>query len=139
MRVVVDVNLYVSAFLWGGVPEDLLLKWQRQSIPLYITNPILAEVETTFAKPKPAEQIAKVGKTPSELLAAVKTITRIVELVPVPEMTVRDRNDQMLLEAAVGGNATHLITGDKDLLILGQFRETRSLTAAEFLPMIGDP
>jgi predicted nucleic acid-binding protein len=45
----------------------------------------------------------------------------------------RDPKDDFLLSLAVDGKATHLITGDKDLLILKKFGKTKILTATEYL------
>ena len=45
----------------------------------------------------------------------------------------RDSNDDKFLELAVDGKATHLITGDLDLLALNPFREIRILTPQAFL------
>jgi putative PIN family toxin of toxin-antitoxin system len=45
----------------------------------------------------------------------------------------RDPKDNFLLSLAVDGKATHLITGDKDLLDLGNFEETKTITIAAYL------
>ncbi|MBU1820688.1 MAG: putative toxin-antitoxin system toxin component, PIN family, partial [Bacteroidetes bacterium] len=45
----------------------------------------------------------------------------------------RDPKDNFLLALAKDGNATHLITGDKDLLVLKTMGETQILTIAEYL------
>lgn len=48
----------------------------------------------------------------------------------------RDPKDDKFLEAAVSGQATHLITGDADLLVLDPFQGIRILPPQEFLDMI---
>jgi putative PIN family toxin of toxin-antitoxin system len=45
----------------------------------------------------------------------------------------RDPKDNFLLSLSVDGNATHLLTGDKDLLILKKFRRTKITTIASYL------
>ena len=45
----------------------------------------------------------------------------------------RDPKDNFLLSLSVDGKATHLITGDKDLLILKVYGETKILTMKEYL------
>jgi len=45
----------------------------------------------------------------------------------------RDVKDDKWLELAVGGNATHVITGDDDLLTLGSFRGIPIVTPAQFV------
>lgn len=45
----------------------------------------------------------------------------------------RDPKDNFLLSLAIDGQATHLITGDKDLLVLEKIAQTKILTIAEYL------
>ena len=46
---------------------------------------------------------------------------------------VRDPADDRLLECAIEATASWIVTGDKDLLDLGQFRHVRIASAREFL------
>lgn len=50
----------------------------------------------------------------------------------------RDSKDNKFLEAAVNGNATHIITGDGELLELHPFRGISILTPRQFLEVIGE-
>nr|WP_232285716.1 putative toxin-antitoxin system toxin component, PIN family [Crocosphaera chwakensis] len=50
----------------------------------------------------------------------------------------RDPKDNKFLEVAVNGNATHIITGDKDLLELHPFRGISILKPKQFLQIIGE-
>jgi uncharacterized protein len=45
----------------------------------------------------------------------------------------RDPKDDMFLELAVSGNATHMITGDFDLLALDPYENIRIVTPHDFL------
>jgi putative PIN family toxin of toxin-antitoxin system len=45
----------------------------------------------------------------------------------------RDPKDNFLLSLAVDGNATHLLTGDKDLLDLKKINKTIILTITNYL------
>ena len=45
----------------------------------------------------------------------------------------RDPKDNLLLSLSVDGNATHLLTGDKDLLVLKKFGKTKILKITEYL------
>lgn len=43
--------------------------------------------------------------------------------------------DDQILELAVNGNATYIVTGDADLLVLNPFRGIEIVTPAEFLKL----
>jgi len=45
----------------------------------------------------------------------------------------RDPKDNFLLSLSIDGNATHLLTGDKDLLMLKKLGKTKILTITEYL------
>jgi uncharacterized protein len=47
----------------------------------------------------------------------------------------RDPNDEIYLEAAVGGKAKAIVTGDKDLLVLKKIQEIPILTPKAFLDL----
>ena len=57
----------------------------------------------------------------------------------VPERrveTCRDPADNMVLEAAVAGDADYIVTGDEDLLMLRSFEDIPIVGPAEFLRIL---
>jgi len=60
--------------------------------------------------------------------------TKLLVFSPTENITdCRDPKDNKFLELAVSANASCIITGDKDLLILNPFRGIDILNAADFL------
>jgi predicted nucleic acid-binding protein len=47
----------------------------------------------------------------------------------------RDPKDDFILECAVLGNADVIVTGDKDLLALGEYEGIRIVTPRQYLDM----
>lgn len=66
------------------------------------------------------------------LLAALAEPIRIAERIRL----CRDPKDDMLLEIAANGRASHLVTGDADLLHLDPFRGVRIVTPSAFLLLV---
>jgi putative PIN family toxin of toxin-antitoxin system len=60
------------------------------------------------------------------------TLVAITEQVQV----CRDPKDDKFLELAVSGSATHIVTGDQDLLVLHPFRGVAIVTPGEFLDLV---
>lgn len=48
MRVVLDVNVWISALLWGGIPGQMLRLARNQQITIFTSEPLLLELETTL-------------------------------------------------------------------------------------------
>lgn len=50
MRVVLDVNVWVSGLLWRGVPGRIFDLAAANKITIYTSEPILADVEEILAR-----------------------------------------------------------------------------------------
>ncbi len=135
MRVVADTNTVVSAFLWGGLPAEVLAAARAQRLMLCASAALLVELEEVLARAKFAARIAQVGSSVPQLLAgyrALITLTRPAAIEP----TARDPDDDHVLACALGASATLIVTRDRDLLDLGTFREIRILAARHALDLI---
>ena len=52
MRVVVDVNVWISALLWRGTPTQILDLAANQQIQVFASEPLLAELRDVLSHPK---------------------------------------------------------------------------------------
>ena len=70
-----------------------------------------------------------------ERLLFLAAFIRDAKVVDVAEKVAecRDPKDNKFRELAVSGNATCIVTGDSDLLVLNPFREVAILTSQEFV------
>ena len=136
LQVVVDTNLIVSAFLWGGSPGKLIGELLTRGIPMLTTQAMIDELDATLRKPKFDSRFQAKGVTPDELMDEYRQMTQLVTPAEIPDDSVRDPKDQIILAAAVGGSASHLISGDKDLTTLRQYSDVMVLTVSQFLAMM---
>jgi uncharacterized protein len=132
-RVVFDANVVLSAFLTPRTTARLALDRGLQVGKVLISDATLAELIDVVGRSKFDRYLPAVKR--SRLL-----ITLLQQCEPVvPSETItdcRDPKDNQYLELAVGGNATHLVTGDKDLLVLNPFRGILILQPQDFLATI---
>lgn len=70
-----------------------------------------------------------------ERLAFLAALIREAEIVDVTRVITecRDPKDNKFLELAIGGAASHILTGDADLLAMHPFRGVAILTPHDFL------
>jgi putative PIN family toxin of toxin-antitoxin system len=70
VRVVADTNTVVSAFLWGGLPAEILAVARERRISLHTSPALLAELEDVLARGKFAARITQVGSSAAQMIAA---------------------------------------------------------------------
>jgi putative PIN family toxin of toxin-antitoxin system len=124
---VLDTNVFISGIFWHKASFQIIQKWRLASFTLVITPQIMAEVLTKldekFAVPPPLVQKWR------RLL-----LRRAVVVIPrVPVSISRDPKDNMILEAALAGRATHMVSGDADLLSLHDHRGIPIVTPRQFV------
>jgi len=70
----------------------------------------------------------------NDIANLIEQINSVGELIEIQSdiQLCRDEKDNFLLNLAVDGKADFLITGDKDLLVIGEIEDTKILTYREF-------
>jgi uncharacterized protein len=126
VRVVLDSNVLIAAAATRGLCEAIVeLCLERHQIVL--GNGILEEVQ---------EKLIKKIKVPRsvalEYLELLRTGAELVEPLKLPRSVCRDPNDLMVLGLVAPGAADIVVSGDKDLLVLGKFSGARILSPRDF-------
>ena len=133
-KVVLDANIYVSALAFGGKPKRAFQLGITRRVDVAISDPIRTEVLRTLRDKFrwSEERLAEA----SALIGTAATIVRPTVTLSVVE---RDPDDDRVLERAVTAGAGLIVTGDSDLLSLGQYEGVKIVQVAEFLNLVGDP
>lgn len=78
--------------------------------------------------------------TREERESFLESLIRESELVQITEriQICRDPNDDRILELAVNGNATYIVTGDNDVLVLNPFRDIPIVTPVKLLELFDE-
>lgn len=133
LRLVLDTNVLISGLLiQNSVPQQVYDYAIAQAV-LLIFQVTLAEIECVLIKPK-FDRYVSLEK---RLRFMASLVTR-AEQVGITESleACRDPKDNHLLELAICDSASHLITGDQDLLVLNPFRTVEILKPSDFLSCI---
>lgn len=131
MVVVFDNNVVISAALfWTSIPAQALLKARKNNHIILSSRFTLAELRTTILNSKFDKYVSL-----SKRIEFCKTYESDSHIIPISEFVLacRDPKDNMFLELAVSGNATYIITGDYDLLVLNPFRKIQIISPKEFV------
>lgn len=119
MRCVLDTNVLVSALLAPDSKPRQVLDRVFQEGKVLLSFAPLAELYDVLHR-KQFRRYIDEGDARS-FIAAVARESEWID-VNVPINACRDPKDNKFLEVAVNGKATHLITGDADLLVLNPFQ-----------------
>ena len=132
-RIVLDANIYVSAFAFGGKPKRAVQLGITRRVAVSISDPIRAEVLRTlrnkfrWSEERLLEATAVIGAAATSVAPAVTL--HVIE---------RDPDDDRVLECAVAARAEFIVSGDFDLLSLGEYEGIQIIQVAELLDRVGD-
>jgi uncharacterized protein len=131
MRVVIDINILVSALISpAGQPAAIVDAWLDGKFTLLTCATHVDELRATLHKPRIVELIKphKAGR----LVNQVRKLAEDVDPLPRVERSP-DPDDDYLLALSEAGKADYLVTGDKNgLLDLDPHKTTRIISARDF-------
>ncbi|MBI5217419.1 MAG: putative toxin-antitoxin system toxin component, PIN family [Bacteroidia bacterium] len=129
---VFDTNVVISAMLFAGSKPRAALEHGFNRGTLLISAETLSELRETALSEK-FEKYAPLSKRKLFL----KRFEEKIFVIDISENVklCRDPDDDKFLSLAKAGNASAIITGDKDLLILNPFDNIPIITPVAFLKM----
>ncbi len=127
MKVVLDTNILVAAFIARGVCADLFERVMADH-ELVVSPHILGEFERVMISKFQFDK-ARVERA----LALFRRVGQVVTPEPLAEPVCRDRDDDAVLALARSSGADCLVTGDDDLLILERFQQIPIIPPRTFL------
>lgn len=127
---VIDTNTLISAFLSEHSKPSLAYEKAKRTGNLSLSTETFEEFCEVFVRERFDKYISL--ETRLEIIDEYRGIAIFSEIAErVSEC--RDPKDNKFLELAVSANASCIISGDKDLLVLNPFRNIPILNAVDFL------
>ena len=128
MKVVFDTNVFVSALVFpGGSGERAVLRIVDGEDHLLVSRAIVGELLEVLAR--------KFARDREELARVAVFVAGIAEVIE-PSISLRvlsDEADNRILGCAVDGGAELVVTGDKQMLALGQCEGIRIVSLGDYL------
>ena len=128
-RIIIDTNLWISFLITRDLSKLDDIIFEKNGI-LVFSQELLDEFLAVAQRPK-----FKRFFSPGDLQRMLETIDEVADFIKVyaDVKICRDPKDNFLLSLAVDGHADFLLTGDKDLLDLSKFGDTKIITISDFL------
>jgi len=128
IRIVLDTNVIVSALVFGGVPRSVLELAGAGPCELFYSEAIQGEVQRVLAE--------KFGWAPAMLQEVLPILRSMGELV-LPHAVVQavpdDPDDNRILECALAADASFIVSGDRHLLALRNYKSISIVSPRQFI------
>lgn len=129
MRVVLDTNILVSAFLFpGGNPEAVYRRVIEGRLAMVTSTALLTEFAQVLT-----DKFGWAQTMADDALTQIIVIATVVEPSEAVHFVDDDPDDDRVLEAAAAGDAEVVVSGDRHLLRIGEWRRIRILSPADFV------
>lgn len=138
IRAVLDTNTIISGLLWVGAPAQAIDAALDDRYVLLSTPVLIAELRRVLNRPKFVKQLALIQKTADNLLEHYEHLVEMVEPAPVEPAIKDDPTDDHILACAVGGKATHIVSGDRHLTKLQSYEQIPIISVNEFVALLSD-
>lgn len=129
-RVVLDTNVLVSGLCFGGLPAKILRAALAGRIEVFTSAFLIDEFKAVMRLKFPDREAA-IADTLNEL----SSLWEVVSPDPRGRLSViaEDPDDDRVLECALAAKADCIVSGDKHLLRLREYRGVPTLSPAQFL------
>jgi hypothetical protein len=128
VKVVLDTNVLLSAFLTDGVCARILRRARAKAFSFILCTPVLNETKRLLKN--------KFSLSDGEVDFFVSIVAEAADETYRPAGTLagvcRDPDDDIILACAKETKSDLLVTGDNDLLMLEAYRETRIIRPRDF-------
>jgi len=129
MRITVDTNVLVSALGWNGAEAAIIEMVMKSKLELCLSAQILGEFYRVVKYPK-------FGFTEDEIDGFIGRLLPNVLLVKTAQninVIDQDPDDNKVIECAIAGKSSYIVSGDKHLLQLAEHQGIKILRAPEFI------
>lgn len=134
LKIVADTNVLVSSLIKRGKPHELILRIDGIDIRLISSSALMTELISVLAEERIAKYVTK-----SDVERFLRYVGRRTTLVGVRsrfKVVKEDPKDDVVLNTAYGGGAEYIVSGDKHLMPLGEFKGIRIVTVRQMLDIL---
>lgn len=128
VRLVLDTNTAVSGLIWGGVPGRLIDAAAAGKMQILSSVPLLDELHDVLFRKKFAAQLAEQAVDAADLFEGYAALVQLVVPAVIGPVILADPDDDIVLATAVACGADLIVSGDAQLLGIGEFQGIPVLT-----------
>ena len=129
----IDSNIFVSSFFWKGNPRKIFDRVIDGFDELFIANDILEEIREVLSRDKFDAETKEID----DYIKIIENYSQKIVHNNIIENVSRDIDDNKIVKCGLEGNVEYIITGDKDLLVLKEYKSIKIINPKEYLEIAG--
>ena len=126
MKVMLDTNVLASAVATRGLSVDVLRAVLAEH-ELVICPQIISELQRVLE-----DKFALPRQVVNDFIRLVRKDSILCEPGHLPAIKLKDKNDLGILSTAVGGGVNVIVTGDKEMQMVGVVAELKIMSPRQF-------
>ena len=141
LRVVLDTNIFVSGLLSKtGLPAKILDAWRAGQYLLITSPPIVAEIRRVLETPRMRKKYFITSGDIEQLIILLEKDALIVPgRTDVKNAIPDDPSDEMFLACAMDAAADYIVSGDRHLLDISEYKGIPIIPVNEFEEKLARP
>ena len=132
LRIVLDTNVLLSAIVCNGKPRKLFQMGIDGKYKILISKETLDELSEVIQRPK--FKMTREGIV--RIVSALMETGENVRIISNFEVINNDLDDNIIINTAYDGNADYIVSGDKDIKDLKNFKKIKIVSVDEMLKIL---
>ena len=134
MRVVLDTNVFISAFVSSkGAPAQIFDLWREGKLELVSSREAIDEIQRVLTYSRIRGRLRYSDEQVQQFLSLLWEYAVSIEILSVAAVVAADPDDDKFLALALASQAQYVVTGDRHLLDVGVYQSVPIVTPAVFL------
>lgn len=132
LRIVLDTNVLVSAILRDGKPRKLFQMGIDGKYQILISKEMTDELAKLLHRPKFKITVEEIVR----IVSVLKVTGEHVDVTSTLQVVSRDPDDNIIINTAFDGNADYIVSGDKDVKEVKNFKGIKIVSVDEMLKIL---
>ncbi|MGD0550830.1 MAG: putative toxin-antitoxin system toxin component, PIN family [Candidatus Bathyarchaeia archaeon] len=132
-RLVLDTNIWISAFLTRGPPSEIVQMAEERLVEVFVSLEMMDEINRVLQYEKIIGILKRTRTRSSTVMGTIARLSSIVDVKAEVHVVDEDPSDNHVLACAKEAGAQFVVSGDRHLLTLGRYGNAKIVGASGFL------
>jgi len=134
MKIVLDTNIWLSGLFWDGEASKLIELIEKRKFEVFVSNEVLNEIVDVLNKESKFQRFLESKEQKiSDLIRTILSIGSLISVKSKLDVVKTHEADNRILELAVDSRANYLISYNRHLLDVKEFKSIKIIDPGMFL------